>query len=125
MMRVQFISALCVLVFAAGLFSDTAIYIHYLANQSEITELFCENKDTPEMKCNGKCHLGKQLNEHEEREQAPPVEFKFGTVHVCLLNQANRVDLLTQRFRLDKKADQTPAIENGYSVVDLPPPRFI
>lgn len=30
----------------------------------------CTNKDKPEMKCNGKCHLKKQIQEHEKEESS-------------------------------------------------------
>ena len=34
----------------------------YELNKASITEEFCENKSQPELQCNGKCHLMKQLN---------------------------------------------------------------
>ncbi len=33
--------------------------------------MFCVNKATPEMQCNGKCHLKKQLEEESENSQSP------------------------------------------------------
>jgi hypothetical protein len=38
-------------------FSQLTVYGYFLANQAEITELFCINKEKPRLKCNGKCHL--------------------------------------------------------------------
>lgn len=45
----------------------------FYANQLELTELFCENKDKPQMQCNGQCHLKKELNSlsSDESNQAP------------------------------------------------------
>ena len=34
---------------------------NFLVHQDEVIALFCINKDKPEIKCNGKCHLSKQL----------------------------------------------------------------
>lgn len=34
---------------------------YYELNIEYITEKFCENKEKPELKCNGKCHLAKEL----------------------------------------------------------------
>jgi len=34
----------------------------FYANQVEIAELFCINKDKPQLQCNGQCHLKKELN---------------------------------------------------------------
>ena len=35
---------------------------YYELNIEYITEKFCENKDKPQLQCNGKCHLAKELN---------------------------------------------------------------
>ncbi|MDQ2179245.1 hypothetical protein [Marinifilum sp. D714] len=43
------------------------IILHYKFNQDFFAEI-CENKDKPEMECNGKCHLKKQLKQQEENE---------------------------------------------------------
>lgn len=42
----------------------------YLVDNSSFTELFCVNKDKPEMECNGKCELAK-LNEDSTADQKP------------------------------------------------------
>ena len=35
--------------------------MNFYFNQKEIAAIECENKDRPEMNCNGKCYLAKQL----------------------------------------------------------------
>ena len=35
---------------------------YYELNIDYITEKFCENKDKPQLQCNGKCHLAKELS---------------------------------------------------------------
>lgn len=49
------------------------ILIDFKINQDFIAKVLCINKDKPELKCNGKCHLTKQLKKVEEPEekQAP------------------------------------------------------
>ena len=39
------------------------MWLNYELNQEYITETYCINKDKPELGCNGKCHLAKQLTE--------------------------------------------------------------
>jgi hypothetical protein len=39
-------------------------------NQSEITKKYCENKAKPKLKCNGKCHLAKQLKAQENQDDS-------------------------------------------------------
>jgi hypothetical protein len=34
----------------------------YVMNEQAIAEKYCVNKDKPQMHCNGKCHLKKQLD---------------------------------------------------------------
>lgn len=49
-------------------FSSLVIFTDYLLNTESITIKFCENKSKPKLKCNGKCHLTKQLKEQEKKE---------------------------------------------------------
>ena len=50
-------------------------FVEYEINKKYISEVLCENKDKPKMKCNGKCHLKKQLKiaNDEPEEQSSPV----------------------------------------------------
>jgi hypothetical protein len=42
--------------------------IWYVANKTYVATELCVNKAKPEMHCNGKCHLAKQLQKLEEYE---------------------------------------------------------
>ena len=42
----------------------------YKANTEYITEVFCENKDKPALKCNGKCYLNKQLEKVDSQSSS-------------------------------------------------------
>jgi hypothetical protein len=50
--------------------------IEYWVNQTEIAAKHCENKSEPELKCNGKCYLAKQLKKVESKENSDPVNSK-------------------------------------------------
>lgn len=41
----------------------------YVIHQEYIAEVLCINKEEPELKCNGKCHLAKELNKSENSEK--------------------------------------------------------
>lgn len=41
-------------------------HINYWMNRDFIAAELCENKDRPELQCNGKCHLKKEIKENEE-----------------------------------------------------------
>jgi hypothetical protein len=40
--------------------------LHYWSNLKYYAEVLCENKERPEMHCNGSCALAKELNAAEE-----------------------------------------------------------
>jgi hypothetical protein len=52
---------LLTLIFSAGLIYQTLTVVNFYSNRAEIAEKYCVNKEKPEKKCHGKCHLEKQL----------------------------------------------------------------
>ena len=48
------------------------ITVSYFVNQAKIIELFCINKEKPQLQCNGKCHLATQLAEVENDTEDSP-----------------------------------------------------
>ena len=65
------IAGLLLLLMLFGLFYNAAIWLHYELYKAEITELFCINKDKPEMQCNGKCHVSKELIDFNVTSNVP------------------------------------------------------
>jgi hypothetical protein len=43
--------------------------IEYVVNYDYISKVLCENKDKPQMHCNGKCHLMKEMAKESESEK--------------------------------------------------------
>ena len=78
----------CILVFFAFslLWKDVAAFtwnVHFYANQQELAENFCVNRNKPQLLCNGKCYLADQLKQimQEEQQQkekpiVPPMKLK-------------------------------------------------
>lgn len=57
--------------------SKLAIVINFEFNKDFIIAKFCENKAKPKVRCNGKCHLKKQLQKEDKKEkQQNPVKDK-------------------------------------------------
>ena len=48
--------------------SKFIIYTDYILNKDFITANLCVNKAKPILKCNGKCHLAKQLKKQDQKE---------------------------------------------------------
>jgi hypothetical protein len=44
------------------------IYTDYIINKEYIANNLCVNKSKPILKCNGKCHLAKQLKKQDQKE---------------------------------------------------------
>lgn len=59
-------------------FSQELVVLDYQVHKERITQLFCVNKARPQLHCNGKCHLAKQLRKAAETESKAPA----GTVKI-------------------------------------------
>ena len=44
----------------------------YISNYDYIVNVLCENKDKPELNCNGRCYLAQQLAAESEQNQQNP-----------------------------------------------------
>lgn len=55
-------------------FRGAFILVNYEINKDYISHNLCENKDKPQMHCEGKCHLRKQLEKEKQQEQTPPFQ---------------------------------------------------
>src|SRR5690606_1378345 len=50
--------------------------VNYIVDYNYIVTVLCENKDKPEMQCNGKCHLTKELAKEAGAEDKNPLNNK-------------------------------------------------
>lgn len=67
-------------------FSRGILVLEYKLNQAFITANFCENKAKPQLHCNGKCHLAKEIKKTEQHDQKLPdlLKEKFEVFHYYL-----------------------------------------
>tara|TARA_B110000211_G_C14081735_1_gene554880 strand:- start:3341 stop:3712 length:372 start_codon:yes stop_codon:yes gene_type:complete len=74
-------------IYFLALLNPIAPYIDYSINKAEIIEKYCENKDKPILKCEGKCHLKKQLikavqtEENKEESFSKEATYPIGSIH--------------------------------------------
>ena len=71
MKRLFLISTVLLLSLYARDIYKLSIWADYSINKEAITAQFCVNKDKQELKCNGRCHLTKQLNLVEGVKESP------------------------------------------------------
>lgn len=53
-------------------FSRELLVLDYQVHKARITQMFCVNKAKPQLQCNGKCHLSKQLRQATDTESKAP-----------------------------------------------------
>lgn len=68
------------------------ILLNYEVNTAYIIENFCENTDKPELKCNGKCHLMKQIKADSEQKSETPASLTELTVFVLSLEEISNFE---------------------------------
>jgi hypothetical protein len=87
-----------VFVFIAPLVMKTFSYVHYLLDFEYISENLCKNKDKPELQCNGKCYLNKQIaivdgvDIEQEKAPAPSAPTKDTLEQPNFVAYSNRFD---------------------------------
>lgn len=67
MKRVILLTLAAALLIASA--SKVVLIADYVLNYDYISKVLCINRDKPEMKCNGKCHLAKQVAKQDETER--------------------------------------------------------
>jgi hypothetical protein len=100
------------------------IYINFKINQDYITRALCINIDKPELKCNGQCHLKKELNKNSQNKEETPetIQLKKTTeIATSTDNQHYRqLNTLKNKFRLLN----TTVTINGTPSDIFHPPQF-
>ncbi len=73
------ISILLIFCLIVQTFNRLSIITAYQLNKDFITEAFCINQSKPELHCEGKCYLNKQLAQADKQEKsaATHVQVKF------------------------------------------------
>jgi hypothetical protein len=68
-----------------------APFVEYAINQDYIAEFLCINQDKPEMQCNGKCHLYKEVEKQQDETpvslQVSLKEYPIGFVKILNLKK--------------------------------------
>lgn len=102
--------------------------IAYYFDYDYIVNVLCENKDKPVLKCNGKCHLAKELKKAndgiDQKENVPPLNMKEYPVAAFLAQNI----LIKQPIykNLKKKITwENSSFIDSYLVHIFQPPKFI
>lgn len=123
----QISSIIVALLFVYTINFKSFVTVSYFVNQTEIIELFCINKEKPQLKCDGKCHLETQLTEVEKDTDDAP----FSPNNVSY-NLEISFSLLENNFTVQPKINSlfkqssfnyTPSTSYGHHSILSPPPK--
>lgn len=105
-------------------------YLDYLINKEYIAENLCENKEKPELQCNGKCHLKKEVQKAAEEvidSEEGPQKNPTGKVKVKinLIDQLPSCVFVLNDIRSERKtyAHTNESVRTALRDVPTPPPR--
>lgn len=86
---------------------------YFQLNIDEIIEKYCVNKDKPQLECNGKCHLTKQLAQYD----TTPTEDTTGIETINVKEVFTLVYIVTQSIKVPKKtvAASSKEVINAYT----------
>jgi len=100
--------------------------LHYVCNYNFYKNVLCENKAKPELQCNGKCHLAKELKEstlEQEDSKLPMPSLDLSKLPISLLEEYTTIKTF---FFLEEKRLITTNVINFfphvYRNVSTPPP---
>ena len=120
----------CVALLMAIVFSHSSklfVYITFKVNQDYISKELCENREVPEMNCNGKCYLAKHLQKEEkkEKEEKAPVEQRVKIDVLCFYKKTFS-DLLVQ-YKIEENNilfNSIHKLKEGYLTKVFQPPQI-
>ena len=100
-----------ILIFCIG-FRPLVPLLEYSVNYEYISTELCENKDKPELHCNGKCHLKKQIEKNAKEESKKENQInKIKLVDLFFKNE----DSIPIKYLLKFKKSYHSMYENNYS----------
>jgi hypothetical protein len=91
----------------------------YISNYDYIVNVLCENRDKPQLNCNGRCYLAKQLAEDSEQNQQNPFSENQTTDIPQILDSNGDPDLNAESFFLVQKKT------GSWHVVNICPHQFV
>jgi hypothetical protein len=104
--------------------------LDYIINYDYIANVLCENKAKPQLQCNGKCHLMKELAKESENEKPLSTDKKDNSKHeIEVLFYQDITSLVDSKIAVATSNETSTNYTNLYSflnsVTTFHPPTFI
>lgn len=102
-------------------------FVEYLALYDYIKNELCENRQAPELKCNGKCHLSKELAKASEQESSSDKKAHSSETQVLFFHFSEAYTLQKIPVLNLKQADEVAVnfYENQFTLSLLKPPAVL
>ena len=96
---------------------------YYALFTEDFVERFCENKERPELNCDGKCALSKMLLE-ESKDEDPPINIAFlKTETILFLESGLEIDFAVYSNESPKNTNYINHYSFNLSKKEVQPPR--
>ena len=86
--------------------TNLLISVYYVSNKATITHKYCENKNKPKLKCEGKCYLKKII----QKVKSSPQEKNSNS---CInITEIKKLTLFIQHFKFYSSFIKSPSVGN-------------
>ena len=107
-------------------FYNSAVWLSYELNVEQITELFCVNKEKPDLMCNGKCYVKGELIDIDIFPQAesPVTEVSYlPAIKVYVVNDGIDVAIVLNNYVVENQSTYSIIWESAVPEPPFNPPQ--
>lgn len=97
------------------------VYAGFEMNREYIASKLCENRDKPQMHCNGKCYLAKKIKQAEEKEKSQERQAQKNHFQEAFIAQNNRIVFTARLLRVIKLPYTSSAPQQHAADIFQPP----
>lgn len=119
-----FVAILLLFAMTAQLFNGDFIILDYYTHQQEY-EALCVNKDKPQMHCNGRCQMGKQLQRaHQHKTDNPDdvANYRVSVTFYCAIDAFHFDWVASYHSKMKVLFSLTePLVQRNLSAIFRPP----
>ncbi|MFD0793300.1 hypothetical protein ACFQZX_06695 [Mucilaginibacter litoreus] len=102
-------------------FSRFFIYAGFELNRNYIATKLCENRDKPQLHCNGKCYFMKKLKQAENNKSTEERQAQKNLIQEAFYNQASKVTFYTVLLSVTKVPNYRIALPQTTLPIFQPP----
>ncbi|WP_179316973.1 hypothetical protein [Winogradskyella undariae] len=117
-------SLLITFLFLLVISQRAVVMVHFKLNQKVIAKQFCVNQDKPELQCNGKCYLHKELQKKEHKDSEKIINTKNFDL-VLNSNYEYHIDIKKITKKKELVIYQETQHKEPYLEILVPPPIYV